>query len=288
MNAAACVPRTYPMPPWDGKSSLQGKVILLYTEQGFGDTLQFCRYVPLVKALGATVVLEVPPVLFSLMKTLHGVDGLLVSGQEIINGLDTHCPLLSLPRVLGTRLENIPSPIPYLQPPSVNLAHWAQRIKEWGYPRIGLVVSGSRLNIHDATRSIPLDLALQYFSMPLVLLHTDISPTEQSLLQQYPWVHACPSEIGDFADTAGIIAHLEVLISVDTAPAHLAGAMGKPVWIMLAFYSEWRWLLDRTDSPWYPSARLFRQGEDMRWEPVLREINTTLQNYPETSAKILQ
>ena len=268
--------RDFPAPWWRGDQSLEGKTILLHAEQGFGDTLQFCRYATAVADRGAEVLLEVQPPLKELLASLRGVKRLLCPG-EALPAIDYHCPLLSLPRAFGTTLDNLPSAVPYLNADPARIARWKERIGEKKLPRIGLVWSGYRTPGLQHDRTLPLvDLSAvasqpaQFFS-----LQKDVSAADKAELQRHNIRH-CGDELADFADTAALIEVMDLVITIDTAVAHLAGALGKPVWILLRYAADWRWLQNRVDNPWYPSARLFRQPAAGDWTTVMHKMQTQL------------
>jgi tetratricopeptide (TPR) repeat protein len=264
-------------PPWLGDAPLAGKTILLHIEQGLGDTLQFCRYAPLVAARGADVVLAVQPALKTLLADLPGVRQI-VSPNDEWPGFDCHCPLMSLPLAFGTRIDTIPADIPYIFSDPTKVAGWRDRLGEKKQLWVGLVGSGNPSHKNDSNRSIPLaslldqlPVSARYFS-----LHQELRPADQATLDQHPELQHFGDQLNDFSDTAALLELLDLVISVDTAVAHLAGAMGKPVWLLLPFNADWRWLLDRDDSPWYPTMRLFRQQSPGNWGEVIARIKSAL------------
>lgn len=257
------------IPNWQGNEALQGKRLLLWSEQGFGDTLQFCRYATLLAEQEAEIVLEVRRPLKALLEGLAGVAQCLVEG-EALPECDFALPLLSVPMALQTGIDTIPSRVPYLQPAPAKVARGRLYVNATdGLPRIGIACSGSRTHVNDANRSMPLaSFAPLFDRAQLYLLQKDVNAADVQCLQESP-VHDLRPALDDFADTAGIIAHLDLVVSVDTSVAHLAGAMGKPVWILLPYAPDWRWMQERSDSPWYPTARLFRQRHPGNWrEPM--------------------
>lgn len=261
--------RDFTQPAWLGRDSLAGKTILLHAEQGFGDTLQFCRYAPLVAARGATVVLEVQPPLKSLLASLEGVSRVIARG-EALPPFDTHCPLWSLPLAFGTRLETIPAGPGYIRPPPETVTRWRDRLGPRTVPRIGFAWRGSNAD----WRSVPLAglVPLLAADAQFLCLQKDLTAADRELLGRHRNVQAFDHELADFSDTAALIELADLVITIDTSVAHLAGAMGRPAWILLPFNPDWRWLLDRTDSPWYPSARLFRQPAPDDWAGALGRI----------------
>lgn len=264
-------------PLWLGEPPLAGKTILLHAEQGLGDTLQFCRYAPLLAAQGARVVLEVPPSLKAVCQTLAGVDTLLAAG-EALPPFDLHTPLLSLPLALGTRLDSIPAEVPYLHADAQKVAAWKALLGQRTRPHIGLAWSGNPAHKKDRSRSLSFaELAeLIDASAEFICLQKEIRSEDEEAVRRQANLLIVSERLKDFADTAALIEALDLVITVDTSVAHLAGAMGKPVWILLPFAPDWRWLLDRADSPWYPSARLFRQPQPGLWAPVMAELRRAL------------
>lgn len=269
--------RSFTQPLWLGEVPLAGKTLLLHAEHGFGDTLQFCRYAPLLAARGARIVLQVPPVLKSLCRTLAGVDTL-IDFDESLPPFDFHIPLMSLPLAFGTRLESIPADVPYLHADPERVTAWQALLGPRTRPRIGLVWSGSTAHGNDRNRSLPfaqfacfIDNAAEF-----ICLQNELRNEDANLVRQHSNVGIYNERLKDFADTAALIETLDLVITVDTSVAHLAGALGKPVWILLPFAPDFRWLLERQDSPWYPTARLFRQHHSGQWAPVLAEVRQAL------------
>jgi len=270
LKVAVAPRRDFPQPEWRGEQQA-GERVLVHAEQGFGDAIQFCRYIPLMAQRGAKVILEVQPELKRLLASLAGVDELATMG-EVLPSFDCHIPLLSLPRVFGTRLETVPADIPYLQAPPVLVEAWREKLSGMAGLRVGLAWAGSPQHMNDRNRSLALSTLA-----PLAA----VGGATYVVLQKGPAVAqaATPpagmklidlgAELGDFADTAAVVANLDLVIAVDTAVAHLAGALGKTVWLLLPFAGEWRWLQERSDSPWYPSMRLFRQPRPGAWGEVL-------------------
>ena len=283
--------RSFSEPLWRGEMPLAGRSILLHAEQGLGDTLQFCRFAKSVSALGARVILEVQASLASLLASLQGVDHLVVQGDPL-PPFDCHCPLLSLPLAMKTTLRTIPAQIPYLRSTEERLRYWRQRMGARERRRIGLVWSGGfrpdqpELRSINDRRNIPLAKLRSLRHPCLEFYSLQKGPSAQSELAELlargwdgPEIRDCASELEDFADTAALIEQLDLVISVDTSAAHLAGALGKPVWILNRYDSCWRWLLDRSDSPWYPSARLYRQEQPGDWDGVLRQVARDLDRF---------
>jgi hypothetical protein len=267
----------FSQPLWLGDAPLEGKTILLHSEQGFGDTIQFCRYVPMVAAAaGARVIFDVEPPLERLMcSSLSDVSEIIFRGDPL-PAFDMHCPLLSLPLAFGTRLETIPAASPYLRAPAGPDREPVFGPK--GRPRIGVAWSGNPGHGDDHNRSIALEVMLPLFDFDatFVSLQKRVRDTDKAALERSPVVDIMRSLL-DFSDTAELISELDLVITVDTSIAHLAGALGKPVWILLPFIPDWRWLLDREDSPWYPTARLFRQSESSEWRGVIMRVRQAME-----------
>ncbi len=270
--------RNFTQPRWLGETAIEGKTILLHAEQGFGDTIQFCRYAPLVAGRGARVLLEVPLPLKELMAGLAGV-AQVISPQEKSPDFDLHCPLLSLPLALGTRVESIPAQVPYVTAPPGSLGRWSGLVGPKGKPLIGLAWSGSPTHKADAIRSIDLRslLPLLNIDAEFISLQKDVRADDATVLKERSDIAHFADKLDTFADTAAVIANLDLVISVDTSVAHLAGALAKPVWILLPFVPDFRWLLDREDSPWYPTARLFRQKTPGDWPGVVSHVVVELE-----------
>lgn len=259
--------RPPPVAPWP--TSVAGKTVLLQAEQGLGDTIMFCRYAPLVKARGATVLLRVPRPLVRLMATLPGVDHVLANDEPVPNH-DFTCPLMSLPLRFGT----IPAGVPYLTADPALAALWSDRLPASGRRRIGLVWSGNPAHPNDRNRSIPLVRFARLVDgdADFVGLQTEVRESDEAALRDILMPEPADR---DFADTAALISLMDEVVTVDTSVAHLAGAMGKPIRILLPHNPDWRWMLGRNDSPWYPTARLFRQPAAGDWDSVLHEIRRT-------------
>jgi tetratricopeptide (TPR) repeat protein len=286
--------RIFDQPLWLGDTPVAGKTILLHAEQGLGDTLQFCRYAEQVARLGATVLLEVPTPLLRLLTGLEGVSQLIEEGQPL-PPFELHCPLLSLPLAFGTRLDTIPAGVPYLFADQTQAADWAARLRDETSEtsktlKVGLVWAGGHrphvpeLRKNDARRSVSLQQLSPILDVPGVQFYSlQIGPAAQQLramqdeLDPGPHVVDYTGDLMDFADTAALVTNLDLVISVDTSTAHLAGAMGRPVWILNRFDTCWRWLLERDDSPWYPGARLFRQPSLGDWDSVIGRVRAALQ-----------
>lgn len=268
---------------WTGKEPLTGKTVLVNREQGFGDTLQFVRYVGRLADAGARVVLRVQDALVPLLQEFPGV-AQLAGESDPVPAFDYHVPLLSLPFAFHTRGADIPATIPYLHADPVRRAQWDDVFDALGAiqrPRVGIVWSGSRGHLNDHNRSIGLARLAPLFeaNATFVSLQKDVRDSDRDTLAQRTSLRDVSDRLVTFADTAALISHLDVVISVDTSVAHLAGALGKPVWIALPFTPDWRWQLDRSDSPWYPQARLFRQTVRGDWTNVVNDLRQALDNW---------
>jgi len=269
--------RSFRQKLWLGERPVAGKTILLHAEQGFGDTIQFVRYAPLLARQGARVVCEVQGELLALLAQLDGVE-VVACGAPLPN-FDLHCPLLSLPLAFGTRPETIPASVPYLAAPAERLDHWRDRLPA-GRLRAGFVWSGSSSHNNDGNRSIPLAGLARLFedpAMACVSLQTDPRPADAELLRNLPGLVDLGGGFRDFADTAAVIGLLDVVVTVDTAVAHLAGALGKPVLILLPYAADFRWMRERCDTPWYPTATLLRQPAFGDWDSVIAGLGDDIQ-----------
>ena len=270
---------------WTGAEGLKGKSILLHAEQGFGDTIQFCRYTQLVAELGAQVVLEVPAPLRQLLTGLSGVAEIIEAGSALPI-TDYHCPLMSLPLAFKTRLSNVPFSAAYLVADSSKKHMWRQRLAHVRGLKIGLVWNGgfrpNQPEVWDLNerRNIPLVMFSQAFNAVPVNFYSlqkgDPAESEIRGHENAFWplknLSNFSAELTDFSDTAALIANLDLVISVDTSTAHLSAALGVPTWILNRFDHCWRWLLNREDSPWYDTVKLYRQGPERQWEPVLVQV----------------
>jgi tetratricopeptide (TPR) repeat protein len=271
--------RDYDVPLWLNTpgSQIGGRTLLLHAEQGLGDTIQFLRYVPMARALGARVVLEVQA---PLLRLVEGIADVAVAARADLPRCDLHCPLMSLPLAFRTELPTVPARIPYLRADPTLRQIWRQHL---GLPtrlRVGLAISGSAEHPEDALRSIPAEMMRPLLAVPDIEFHIvqkEIRERDTAVLRgtEGLWIHA--DRLSDFAETAALLMELDLLVSVDTSVAHLAGALGRPVWLLLQSSADFRWLRVREDSPWYPTMRLFRQTQPQRWEPVLARVADALQ-----------
>ncbi|WP_158921481.1 tetratricopeptide repeat protein [Acidisphaera sp. S103] len=272
--------RGFAQPQWFGEAA-DGRTLLIHAEQGFGDTIQFCRYAPLAAAMGWRVVLEVPRPLVRLLGGLPGVERVVAFG-EALPDFDLQCPMLSLPLALGTTLATIPGDGPYLQADAGQCSAWRVRLDALDRPgpRVGLVWAGNpRAHLPGTAaigrqRSIAPERLAPLLALPnlhFVSLQKDgVAPPADASLTDFM------GEVGDFADTAALIGCLDLVVSIDTSVAHLAGALGKPVWLLTCFDPCWRWLTERRDSPWYPGMRLYRQPRPGDWEAVVAAVGRDL------------
>jgi tetratricopeptide (TPR) repeat protein len=279
--------REFRHPRWTGAESIAGKTLFIYSEQGLGDTIQFCRYVPLAVAQCANVIFEVQPPLTSLLASIEGVARVVEAGEPLPD-FDYHCALMSLPLACRTTLATVPAQVPYLSPDVARSQMWGKIVGKKSKLRVGLTwSSGVRPNQHElrefSHRNIPL-AKLAALNHPNIEYYS----LQKGQAAEYEFANMVAANtldlritnltnrLNDFADTAALMESLDLVISVDTATAHLAGALGKPVWILLCFNACWRWLRNRADSPWYPTARLYRQTRDGDWEDVIDRVNRDL------------
>ena len=268
----------YMQPMWLGNGSVEGKTVLVHVDEGLGDTIQFVRYVALLAARGARVVLVVPASLRGLLSKLPGVAQCLPVGRELPS-FDMYCPIGSLPLAFGTRLETIPADVPYLPAPDgAHLQAWEARLGPHTRLRVGLVWSGNPSHKNDHNRSVPLGILSELFDLDatFVSLQKDPSADDRALLSRSEVIDLT-DQLVDFTETSALMSCLDLVISVDTSVAHLAGALGRPVWTLLPFTPDYRWLLDRNDSPWYPTMRLFRQGASRSYADVIARVRGELE-----------
>ena len=267
---------------WQGGSDLRGRTIVLRGEQGLGDAIQFVRYAPLVAQLGASVWLEVAPALKPLLKTVDGIAGVL-AWDEPWPVAALHCPLMTLPLAFGTSCDTIPSEVPYLKANAERVEAWRQRLGGRSRRRIGIAWSGNPAQPDDRLRSIPgerLSLLLQRQDCEFHTVQTGSTAIDAERFAQFGG-NDHGAELYDFGETAALMMALDLVISVDSAPAHLAGALARPTWLLLQSNADWRWMRDRTDSPWYPTMRLFRQPKPGDWDSVLVAVARALDELAE-------
>ena len=281
-----------PRPEWDG-SDPAGKTILVYPEQGLGDSIQFCRYIPTLKARGARTILAAGAPLRRLFQTLEGLDQL-IDLKQTLPPFDRHAPIMSLPHLCGTAGDSIPGAAPYLHPDPAAVAAWRRRFAGLPGKKVGLVWAGNPKHPKDKDRSIPLEALKPILAEPgitWISLQADgrrqdlsalgaAAPLDLGAAAPLDLGAAAPldlgDDLGDFAETAAIVANLDAVVCVDTAIAHLTGAIGKRAFVLLAYRPDWRWLMERPDSPWYPTLRLVRQKEPGDWPSALERLATAL------------
>ncbi|MGA7937412.1 MAG: tetratricopeptide repeat protein [Kovacikia sp.] len=271
------VPCPFPQPLWDG-SNLRGRTLLLHAEQGMGDTIQFIRYASMLAQKGGRVVLTCHQPLLRLLSTIPTIEQRVPLGHPLPE-FQTYAPIMSLPRILGTTMETLPAQVPYLQAPASNLrldAPPGTRLK------VGIVWTGGNLYKRNQSRSCRLKCFQRLLQVPQVAFYSLQKGIPQLDLLELGWeaqVQDLSSQLYDMAETAAAIAQLDLVITVDTAVAHLAGALGKPVWVLLSAIPDWRWMLDRQDTPWYPTMRLFRQSQPEDWEGLMERVEPALEQH---------
>jgi Flp pilus assembly protein TadD len=278
LKTATASKREFVQLRWRGEQPIAGKTILLFSEQGFGDTIQFVRYVPFVAALGAKIILQVQPALKKLLVDIDSA-ATVIGIDEGLPAFDLQSPLMSLPLVFKTRLDTIPAETPYLFAAPERVGLWKQRLAQSQTPRVGIVWAGNPDFIADRSRSIGLRPLLPLLGVPgvqFISLQKDLRDGDEDLLRRYPQVIHLGQQLEDFSDTAAVMSLLDLIISSDTSPVHLAGALGRPVWVLLQKQPDWRWMLDRDDCPWYPTARLFRQPIPGDWDSAVQQVATAL------------
>jgi len=279
-NSKLC-PEVYPKfaePMWLGKEPVEGKTILFHVDEGLGDTIQFVRYVPMLAKRGARVILVVAKALHSLLSGFPGVSECLTLADKL-PPFDMHCPICSLPLAFGTRLDTIPAPTSYLPTPSPERTKaWEDRLGRHDRLRIGLVWSGNPTHANDLNRSISLQTLSRILDVDatFVSLQKDPRPADKAILEQRADIVDLTADLTDFVATAALVSCLDLVITVDTSVAHLAGALGRPTWILLPYVPDYRWMLDRDDSPWYPTVRLFRQSKTREYDDVLDQVRAEL------------
>ena len=270
--------RSFDGPAWLGAESLQDKTILLYGEQGLGDFIQFCRYVKLVAGLGAKVILEVPQSLATLLTGLTGVSEFVIKGQEL-PPFDFCCPIVSLPLAFNTRVSSIPAENRYIASDVKKASEWRFKLGEKKKKRVGLVWSSLSNFQHDAKRSLLLSdfvKALPVDGYEYVCLQKELKDCDKEFFKEYQNIQFFGDQLNDFSDTAALIESVDLVVSTCTSVPHLSAAMGKETWVLLSHVPDWRWLLDREDSPWYPSMKLYRQNSICNWNSVLDRVKSDL------------
>jgi Flp pilus assembly protein TadD len=277
--------RSYRGQLWLGEYPLRSKTILLHAEQGLGDTIQFARYAPLLARSGATVRLEVPPVLKTLMTALAGVTSCHARGENL-PAYDVHCPLGSLPLALKTEPASIPADIPYLGAAESHIAKWRPVVEALPGKRIALAWAGNASHANDRNRSVDLRVFEPLFELEgvsFVSIQRELREDDTTWLARHPRLRHVGGDLADMADTAAVVALADLTIAVDTSVAHLAGAMERPVWVMLPYSPDWRWTQSGERSPWYPQARLFRQPAPGDWQTVIAQLASELKRFSDAA-----
>jgi tetratricopeptide (TPR) repeat protein len=275
----------FEQPMWRGEEPVVGKTILVHVDEGLGDTIQFARYVPMIAARGARVILVVTDALQPLLSGLHGVAQCLPLSASNLPDFDLHCPFSSLPLIFRTTLDAVPAAASYVpQPAAKRVQAWEQRLGPRGKLRVGLAWAGSITHANDQRRSVPIEMLARLLDAEatFVSLQKDLRPGDEAVLAGRGIIDLT-AQLTDFAETAALVSCLDLVITADTSIAHLAAAMGRPTWIMLPYVPDYRWLLDRGDSPWYPTVRLFRQDARRDYAPVLDRIRAELAASAQTS-----
>jgi tetratricopeptide (TPR) repeat protein len=275
------VRRVFAVPQWTGRQDIFGKTLLVHGEQGLGDMIQFSRYALDVIALGGRVVFGAPPVLHPLLRSMHPSIKCIISNAEHPD-FDFHCPVMSLPYAFSTTVTSVPAPCPYFFADRQLQEDWGRKLGPVSRPRVGLVWFGNPKHLHDHRRSLSLETLQPVLDLPLEFhsLQQELRTQDAVALVGRPTIHLHGPSLTDFAQTAALIANLDVIVTVDTSVAHLAGALGKPVFLLVHAVPDFRWLLGRDDSPWYPSVRLFRQTRRDSWtEAIDRMRDALVQRY---------
>ena len=273
--------RDYGRPLWLGEYPLERKTILLYSEQGLGDSIQYARYVPMLARAGATVVLEVQAELKSLLSRLAGATQVVARGEKL-PAFDVQCPLGSLPLACKTELAKVPAEIPYLAADESRVAKWRSRVEMMKKPRVALVWAGNANHANDRNRSIALSKLKPLWennAAGFVSLQREVRATDADTLKNTSAILSLGDELADLDDAAAIVALCDLIISVDTSVVHLAAAMGRPTWVLLPFSPDWRWTLEGEHTPWYPTARLFRQPKLGDWGSVIERVSAELAKF---------
>jgi hypothetical protein len=273
---------TYPkfsQPMWLGQEPVDGKTLLVYADEGMGDSIQFARYVPELTARGARVILVVEAPVVPLLSGFSDIAQCIAKPLGTPPAYDMHCPMCSLPFAFGTRLDSIPSATSYVpKPPEDRVRAWQERLGPRTKLRVGLIWSGNPLHGNDHNRSLPLGLLIPLLDTDatFVSLQRDPRPGDRVVLSERGDIRDFTADLTDFSETAALMSCLDLVITVDTGAAHLSAALGRPTWILLPYTPDYRWLLDREDSPWYPTVRLFRQTESREYESVLDRVRDEL------------
>ncbi|RFO96748.1 hypothetical protein DIC66_12095 [Rhodoferax lacus] len=269
--------RSFDVPQWTGREDIAGKTLLIHCEQGFGDVIQFSRYALDVIARGGSVVFGAPRTLHPLLQSMHPAIKTIIGNAEHPD-FDFHCPVMSLPYAFSTTLDTVPAPCPYYFADGALQAAWAHTLGPRQRPRLGLVWFGNPKHLHDHRRSIALVALQPLLELPLDFhsLQQESRAQDEEALAALPQLHRHGASLTDFSQTAALIANLDLVVTVDTSIAHLAAALGKPVWVLVHAVPDYRWLLGRQDSPWYPSARVFRQKHYDSWPEAVAEARDAL------------
>ena len=267
--------RPFSQPKWQGER-LDGKKILVHAEQGFGDSLQFARFTKDIADHGGDIILECAPGLTSLMESAPGVTETLARGDQL-PAFDVHVPLLSIPGILSMGLDALPNQVPYLQVPVNKQEYWAGRLKSPDQLKIGITWQTSTEQLSSSFKSCPLQAYAALFGIEQVKWISLQKEIPDSDLPLPPDIMDISEDLADFSDTAAVISELDLVISMDTAVAHLTGALGKPVWLLLSTAGDWRWMKDRNDSPWYPTMQIFRQTNFNDWNEILTRIRPQIE-----------
>lgn len=277
LSHTTTIARKVQKPRWKGQP-IPGATLLIHDEQGYGDTFQFLRMVPWAKARsGARVILEINAETLSLARRSEGFDDIVVRGS-LPPAFDMHCEMMSLPLAMGLKLPDLPGRIPYLSADLQRLSRWRRRLADLPRPLVALVWAGRPTHFNDANRSLTLAAFAPLARPGVTFLSIQKGPAAAQANSTQPGMSllSLSDEIEDFEDTAAILSIVDLLISVDSSPVHLAGALGRPAWVMLPLVPDWRWLVERTDTPWYPSVRLFRQQSRGNWEDVVASMTAEL------------
>ena len=271
------IKRNFHQPIWLGSESLVDKTLLIFNEQGLGDSIQFCRYATLAKKAGATVIYEVEISLYSIFTTLNGVDRLIKAGEPLPK-FDYYCPSMSLPIGFETDINSVPSSIPYLNTDNEKLLIWQKKLGPKLRPRVGLCWSGSPTHGGDKWRSITLKEMFKYLpgGIDYISLQKQTRKNDEITLREISEIRSFNDELKDFSDTAALASNLDLIITVDTSIAHLAGALGLKTWVLLPHTPDWRWMLGRADSLWYPTMKLYRQDNNGDWDSCLIKLGCDL------------
>ncbi|CEN56281.1 tetratricopeptide repeat protein [Candidatus Methylopumilus turicensis] len=276
--------RNFSQSLWLGDTAIKDKIILIHVEQGLGDAIQFCRYIAMVEGLAPKqIILEAPEAIISLLSTLKNEVTLIKQGDAIPE-FDLHCPMMSLPHAFKTNVSSIPAEIPYVFAEKNKTKEWRDKLGLKSPLKIGLVWSGSTTHKNDHNRSLLLKQLTPLLDLPFEFhsLQKEIRPNDLDTLNALKQIHQHQDALNDFSDTAALIENMDLVISVDTSVAHLAGVLGKKVFILLPFAPDYRWMLDRSDSPWYPTATLFRQPEIDDWKSVIHQVRLALHDFEQT------